>query len=293
MRAICLGAMLLALSAVSAPAKDANFLNALWGEPQGQYGSWSVLVTQNNATRAKLYQIVSADLGIVALVSASDEEPMVVRASGHDVRSRGLKVRVDRNRPLNLGSGSERSRDLLRQMLAGKQVVVEYTTAEGVRQYHRASLDGFAAAWKKASALVRNLDSAPAYLYEPCDDDQFCLANTFCETGQAYCSTVTQTCQCTDPGSGGGGPYLPCTLQCGPGHTLNTATCTCQCGAVWCEPPQAQDPLTCICGCPDPGCRVPQYWNYGTCTCVCPNAGTPCPPFTKWNPDECECEELP
>lgn len=290
MRAICLGAMLLLLSTVSAPAKDADFLNSLWGDPQGQYGSWSVLVTQNGATKAKLYQIVSADLGIVALVSASDEEPMVVRASGHDLRSRSLKVRVDRNRPLNLGSGSERSRDLLRQMLDGKQIVVEYTTAEGVRQYHRASLDGFAAAWKRAAALVRNLDSAPAYLYEPCDDDQFCLANTFCETGTAYCSTVTQTCQCTQPNPGGGtGCVHP---GCGYGQVFNAAACTCECSAVYCEPPQVQDPMTCACGCPDPGCPVPQMWNHGTCTCTCLNSGTICRTNTVWNPTTCECEPV-
>ncbi|HEX2222617.1 MAG TPA: hypothetical protein VHN15_00270 [Thermoanaerobaculia bacterium] len=288
MRALCLGAMLLVLSALSASARDASFLDSLWGEPQGKFGSWSVLVTQNNATQARLYQIVSADLGIVALVSASDEEPMVVRASGHDLR-KNLRVRVDRNRPLSLGSGSERSRELLRQMLAGQQIVVESITAEGVRQYHRASLDGFAGAWKKASALVRNLDSAPAYLYEPCDDDQYCLANTFCETGQAYCSPVTQTCQCSDPGPGGGGPPR-CTISCGVGQTLNVAACTCECGAVYCEPPQTQDPMTCACGCPDEGCPVPKYWNYGTCTCTCPNGGTICPPYTVWNPDTCECE---
>lgn len=256
---------------------------------QREYGSWRVLVTQDRASGAKSCRILSSDLGIAVSVSPSTESPLSLRGASPSAPGSSLRVRVDSNRALDLAT-AEASREVLRQMLAGQRISLEYDAwPSGRRARAEASLDGFPQAWQAASALVRRLDNVKAYLYEGCNEDYECQVMTFCETGQPYCSTVTQTCQCTEvppPNPGGCNRTFPC----GPGQVWNASGCGCDCqSSGTCPEGQEWDPVSCQCTCPpDFGCGLPREWNPWTCTCVCPEPTPDCP-VGRTLDENCEC----
>lgn len=285
MRGMCLGVALL-LSAVSAISADPARV-AVPAQP-AHYGDWQVVVSQDKITDAKTYQLVNSDRTIVASLSPIEGQPVSLRTFKTSLI---LKIKVDRNLPLSPDGGFETSSELLRQMLTGKQLVVEYREwPQRARKQAKVSLNGFADAWLAATAAMRERERVPVKIYEPCDDDYYCHVWTFCENAATpYCSSVTSTCQCPEPVNQGGGVCNP--VPCGQGQSWNASACTCECPNS-CAPGQWQHPGSCECdaACENPGCALPKNWSYGTCTCVCPpGSPTSCPARTRYDDDLCAC----
>lgn len=289
MKTVWIGAALW-LAAVSGLAQGrANVPEGSAVDLQGEYGNWRVLVTQDGVRGPKAYRILSSDLGITVSVSGSADKPLSLRGSTPAAPGKGMKVRIDGKRALDLTT-AEASRKVLRQMLTGRRISMEYDawpSGEKIRAV--ASLKGFPEAWNAASAMARTPGSVQAYLYEGCDNDYYCQTVTFCDPGPPYCSELTQTCQCTEPPPHNGGGCSQ-TYTCGQGQVWNASACSCDCQPSGsCPEGQVWDTTSCQCTCPpDFNCGLPRVWNSWTCSCACPDPTPQCPIGWTLN-DNCEC----
>jgi hypothetical protein len=289
MKAIWIGAALSLVAVAGLAQGPAGVSERSAVDLQGKYGNWRVFVTQNRVAGPKTYRILSSDLGVTVLVSPFTDKPLSLRGSTAAVPGKALRVRIDGHRALDLATAAA-SKEVLRQMLTGRRLVLEYDAwPSGERTRVEASLRGFADAWTAASAMVRRPESVNAYLYEGCDDDYYCQTVTFCETGEPYCSTVTQTCQCTEPPPHDEGDCNQ-TFPCGQGQTWNASACSCDCQeSAPCPEGQVWDTTTCQCTCPpDFSCGLPREWNSWTCTCTCPEPTPQCRAGQSLN-ENCQC----
>ena len=292
MKAIWVGVAFWLAATAGFAQRPAGIPDSSVAELHREYGNWRVLVTQNRLAGPKACRIFSSDFGIAVSVLSSAEKPLSLRGATPVGPGNSIRVRVDGHRALDLAT-AKASREVLRQMLAGRRVALEYDAwPSGKRIRAEASLEGFVEAWNAASVIVRQPDSVQAYLYEGCNDDYDCQVLTFCETGQPYCSVVTQSCQCTEPPPHNGGGCNQ-TFTCGQCQVWNASGCSCDCQASGsCPEGQMWDPVSCQCAClPDYGCGLPRVWNGWTCSCTCPDPTPQCPP--GWNLDgNCECSWL-